>query len=179
MAEDNKNEAGHSEDCIAATMLTGARFALAGFVISAYKNATQIHNAGAFGVFTRTGGDIGYLGVSGLAYQGVACLSESVRGKDDYWNSAIGGAAAGAIIGSRSLRLSPVISTSLAGFFGMALFGVTGSSIYGRYQGETAEQRIQRRKEFFLSADESEQRRHDRLKHIELTKNYLPPAERA
>lgn len=67
----------------------------------------------------------------------------------------------------------------MAGFAGMALFGMTGSSIYGRFQGETAEERIQRRKEFFLSEDESEQRRIERLKHIELTKNYLPPAERA
>lgn len=46
----------------------GIQAAGIGALVSAVQNALSSHNHGAFGVFTRTGGTIGFFGASNFAY---------------------------------------------------------------------------------------------------------------
>jgi len=42
-----------------------------GFFVSSLQNALQQHNYGAMGVFTRTGGTIGFFGPCGMQYHSI------------------------------------------------------------------------------------------------------------
>jgi hypothetical protein len=59
----------------------GLQAAGVGALVSAVQNALSSHNHGAFGVFTRTGGTIGFFGSSNSAY---------IYGPELNWNQPIG-----------------------------------------------------------------------------------------
>ena len=53
-------------------------------------------------------------GVIGTAFAASECLAESFRGKKDAWNGAMGGAAAGAVVGLRAGRLPVGVGAAAA-----------------------------------------------------------------
>ncbi|KAI9292578.1 hypothetical protein K502DRAFT_73887 [Neoconidiobolus thromboides FSU 785] len=162
------------KSCLSYAGETGLKFSAFGFLVSAYKNAVQVHNAGALGVFTRTGGDIGYYGVTGVAFAATTCFAQSIREKDDHWNKAIGGAVAGAIAGARSQRIGKVAFGAFAAGSAMWLYGFCGDSLVGVYQGETGEEWLKRREQFLESPENMEKRKQQKELIQEAKKNYYP-----
>jgi import inner membrane translocase subunit TIM22 len=53
----------------------------------------------------------GTFGAVGLAFGGMECLSESMRGKDDFWNGVAGGFAAGSVVAVRAGNPSAMFFT--------------------------------------------------------------------
>lgn len=53
----------------------------------------------------------GTFGAVGLAFGGFECLSETVRGKDDFWNGVVGGFAAGSVLAVRAGNPSAMLFT--------------------------------------------------------------------
>jgi len=100
MVEHSTEKSQGRKNCLHEAGKNSLTFGSFGLLLSAYKNATEIHNAGALGVFTRTGSAITFFALAGLTYSGVTCLSEKIRGKEDYWNKTIGGTFAGAAAGA-------------------------------------------------------------------------------
>ncbi|KAJ1675924.1 hypothetical protein EV182_000311 [Spiromyces aspiralis] len=128
-----------------------AKFALGGatigFFLSAAQNSFQSHNHGAMGVFTRTGGTIGYMAAMGGIFAGTEALTADIREKEDYWNTATAGCAAGFIAGIRKRSFPLAIGSCL--FIGttMGLYDYCGG-IDGKLSAMTVEEREQRRKNF-------------------------------
>ncbi|WFD16238.1 hypothetical protein MARU1_002274 [Malassezia arunalokei] len=88
--------------------------AVAGLVVSAAQNCLQKHKAGAMGVFSRTGGTIAiFTLIGGLFAYSDASLA-NFRHKEDGWNGAAGGCAAGLVMGAAS-RSMPLMAGSCAG----------------------------------------------------------------
>jgi len=59
-----------------------------------------------------------WFSAAGGSFAAAECLAESARGKEDSWNSVIGGAIAGAVIGSKTGRFDIMTATAV----GMGLF---------------------------------------------------------
>ncbi|ORX33896.1 hypothetical protein BD324DRAFT_637641 [Kockovaella imperatae] len=72
-----------------------------GLAASALQNAVQRHDAGFWGVFTRTGGTIVTFTLMGFAFPFVNAVTANIRQTDDSVNPAVGGCAAGFIGGIR------------------------------------------------------------------------------
>ncbi|KAI3625058.1 hypothetical protein CBS9595_000419 [Malassezia furfur] len=82
--------------------------AAVGLVVSAVQNSLQKHHSGAMGVFSRTGRTVA------MFY----AFTANARGKEDGWNGAAGGCAAGLVIGSAA-RSIPMIGGSCVGLGGL------------------------------------------------------------
>jgi len=94
-------EAFEQRSALAAMMSGAATTGAAGVLISAVQNSLQTHRAGALGVVTRTGGTIAFFTALGGAFSFAESMSANVRQRNDAWNTAIGGAAAGLVVGAR------------------------------------------------------------------------------
>lgn len=94
-------EAFEQRSALTAMMSGAATTGAAGVLISAVQNSLDTHRAGALGVVTRTGGTIAFFTALGGAYSFAEAMSANVRQRNDSWNTAIGGAAAGVVVGAR------------------------------------------------------------------------------
>ncbi|ATY63814.1 NADH-ubiquinone oxidoreductase [Cordyceps militaris] len=93
----------------------------AGFFMAAVQNALSKRNVGAFGVFSRGAPIIGLAAASPAAYTFVSRTVMNLREKDDAFAAALGGFAAGAVIGLPTKRMPMVFA--LGGLVG----GVQGA----------------------------------------------------
>mmetsp|Transcript_33706 Transcript_33706/g.86115 ORF Transcript_33706/g.86115 Transcript_33706/m.86115 type:complete len:155 (-) Transcript_33706:81-545(-) len=73
----------------------------------------------------------GTFGAVGLAFGGFECLSETVRGKDDFWNGVVGGFAAGSVLAVRAGNPSAMLFTGAALAALSAATDATGRSLRG------------------------------------------------
>ncbi|WFC99441.1 hypothetical protein MYAM1_002185 [Malassezia yamatoensis] len=92
--------------------------AVVGLVTSAVQNSLQKHHSGAMGVFTRTGSTIALFTLVGGAFAYADATAANMRRKDDGWNGAVGGCAAGLVVGAAS-RSIPMIGGSCVGLGGI------------------------------------------------------------
>mmetsp|Transcript_2393 Transcript_2393/g.2593 ORF Transcript_2393/g.2593 Transcript_2393/m.2593 type:complete len:190 (-) Transcript_2393:174-743(-) len=73
------------------------------------------------------------MATAGATFAVIECSAETLRGKDDSWNSMIGGMAAGAFIGSMTKRADIMTSTAFAMGLFMLAVDYTGP-IDGQYK---------------------------------------------
>merc|ERR1712130_264061 len=99
---------------VSETFKTAAGGAAVGLLVSAVQNSLQKHKAGAMGIFSRTGGTIAVLTIVGGAFAFADASVANYRHKEDGWNGAAGGCAAGAVIGAASGSL-PMMAGSCVG----------------------------------------------------------------
>ncbi|GAK65856.1 NADH-ubiquinone oxidoreductase 213 kda subunit [Moesziomyces antarcticus] len=118
---------------IADGMTSGAASAGAGLLVSAIQNSVQTHNKGALGVFTRTGSTIALFTAMGGIFSYTDATVANFRQKDDAINGAIGGCAAGVVLGAaaRSVPMMFGGCASLAALIGT--FDAAGKSLSGVY----------------------------------------------
>ena len=74
--------------------------AFAGLLVSSIQNSLSKHNAGAMGIFTRTGGTIALFTVMGGVFSFTDSFVANSREKNDSVNGAVGGCAAGLVAGA-------------------------------------------------------------------------------
>lgn len=113
------------------TSAVGLQAAGVGALVSAVQNALSSHNHGAFGIFTRTGGTIGFFGAMGATFALTESVVANTREKDDALNGAAGGCAAGFLAGirARSLPVAVIGCTVLGAAMGTFDYG--GKNIAG------------------------------------------------
>ncbi|KAM5531689.1 hypothetical protein V8D89_010158 [Ganoderma adspersum] len=123
----------------------GLQAAGIGALVSAIQNALGSHSSGAAGVFTRTGGTIGFFAAMGATFALTESVVANQRQVDDSLNGAAGGCAAGFLAGIRARSL-PVALASCA-VLGTAI----GTLDYtGKTLAPVASESIEeRRKRFF------------------------------
>jgi len=120
-----------------------------GFFISAIQNALTSHNRGAMGVFTRTGGTIGFFALMGATFAFAEACTANFRSRDDSLNAAAGGCAAGLVAGAK-MRSVPYGLASCAVLGGlMGTFDATGSTLAGRWRAQGLQSVDERKKHFF------------------------------
>ncbi|EEP80640.1 conserved hypothetical protein [Uncinocarpus reesii 1704] len=126
----------HPRDAISAaartTLITGS----VGLFTSAIQNTLAKQNVGPWGVFTRTGGTVTLFATMGGAYEFVRTASANLREKDDHWNAAWGGFAAGAAMGFRDLMVLARTFPAVIGYGAtvatvLGIFEYTGGSLRG------------------------------------------------
>ncbi|KAJ9479357.1 Complex I-B14.7 [Pseudozyma hubeiensis] len=110
----------------------------AGLLVSAIQNSVQTHNKGALGVFTRTGSTIALFTAMGGIFSYTDSTVANFRQKDDAVNGAIGGCAAGFVLGAaaRSVPMMFGGCASLAALIGT--FDAAGKSLQGTYARASA-----------------------------------------
>ncbi|TQV98232.1 hypothetical protein V2A60_008007 [Cordyceps javanica] len=111
----------HAHDTLDETAKTAVVGLGAGFFMAAVQNALSKRNVGAFGIFSRGAPIIGLAAASPAAYTFVSRTTMNLREKDDTLAAALGGFAAGAVLGLPSKRMPVVFA--LGGFVG----GVQGA----------------------------------------------------
>lgn len=85
---------------IANAMSAAGISACAGLLVSSVQNSLQKHNAGAMGVFTRTGSTIALFTAMGGIFSFTDSAVANTREKNDALNGALGGCAAGLVAGA-------------------------------------------------------------------------------
>ncbi|WWD21499.1 hypothetical protein CI109_105985 [Kwoniella shandongensis] len=102
-----------------------------GLLVSAVQNALESHNAGALGIFTRTGGTIGFFAAMGFSFSFTQAITANIRETDDALNGAAGGCAAGFLAGVRA-RSFPIAVGACAGMGTLiGTFSAAGNSLTG------------------------------------------------
>ncbi|KAG8681767.1 hypothetical protein FRC09_017247 [Ceratobasidium sp. 395] len=128
----------------------GLQSAGVGVLVSAVQNALDSHNRGAAGIFTRTGGTIGFFSAMGASFAFTEAAVANARETDDSLNGAAGGCAAGLLAGLRARSIPMAFASCAAIGTLVASFDAAGRSITGG-QRDTAstEIRAERRRRFF------------------------------
>ncbi|PWY99417.1 hypothetical protein BCV70DRAFT_118539 [Testicularia cyperi] len=104
-----------------------------GLLVSAVQNSIQTHNKGALGVFTRTGGTIALFTAMGGVFSFADSTAANFREKTDAVNGAIGGCAAGLVLGA-SRRSIPMMAGGCAALGALVgTFDAAGRSLQGTY----------------------------------------------
>jgi hypothetical protein len=85
-----------------------------GLFIASIRNAMDRRNVGALGIFTRGAPIIGLATAAPTAYCVVSRMSMNLREKEDVWAAALGGFAAGAIIGLPFKKFAPAMAVGAA-----------------------------------------------------------------
>jgi len=111
---------------VASLTLQGAGL---GLVISSLQNTVAHHNKGMMGVFTRSGGTIGYYAAVAAAWQLGFSASNNFRQKTDYINSFNGGCAAGFLMGMRQRNIPAAMGG--CAFVGSVMATVHYTATYG------------------------------------------------
>ncbi|PWN98026.1 hypothetical protein FA09DRAFT_330186 [Tilletiopsis washingtonensis] len=124
-------EAFEQRSALAAMMSGAATTGAAGVLISAVQNSLQTHRAGALGVVTRTGGTIAFFTALGGAFSFAESMSANVRQRNDAWNTAIGGAAAGLVVGARARSIPTLFGASAGLALLLGVFDEAGASLTG------------------------------------------------
>ncbi|ODN82215.1 hypothetical protein L202_02503 [Cryptococcus amylolentus CBS 6039] len=121
----------HPHPALASATKVTLQSAGVGLLVSAVQNALQKHNAGALGVFTRTGSTITLFATMGFSYSYFTSFTANQRETDDALNAAAGGCAAGFIAGVQHKSL-PVAVGACAGMAALlGTFSAAGGSFTG------------------------------------------------
>ncbi|KZT37425.1 hypothetical protein SISSUDRAFT_1022938 [Sistotremastrum suecicum HHB10207 ss-3] len=120
-----------------------------GLFISTIQNALGSHNRGALGVFTRTGGTIGFFAVMGATFALSEAVVGNLRSKNDALNAAAGGCAAGLVAGARARSVPLGLGSCLAIGALMGAFDATGSTLASGRPLESPQSVEERRRRFF------------------------------
>ncbi|PWN94009.1 hypothetical protein FA10DRAFT_270905 [Acaromyces ingoldii] len=107
--------------------------AAAGLFVSAIQNSIQTHDKGAMGVFTRTGSTIALFTAMGGIFSFTDSFVANRRQKNDAFNGAAGGCAAGLVAGANA-RSIPMMFGSCAALAALVgTFDAAGKSLTGSY----------------------------------------------
>jgi len=98
----------HPKDAVSVAVKAGAVTGAAGVFMAAIQNALAKEHVGAWAVLSRGGGIIVSMAAVGGIYEFSRTASANLREKEDPWNTAIGGFLGGAVLGLRSMTLSPL-----------------------------------------------------------------------
>ncbi|RVX66147.1 hypothetical protein B0A52_09876 [Exophiala mesophila] len=141
------DEAYHPQDALSGSIRAATLGGAAGLFYSAIGNTLTKQNIGAFGVFTRFGGNIGLFAAAGGTYQFIASASANLREKNDFVNHSIGGTVAGALIGASSRKMpSVVLNAFLLGAIS-SVAGFTGTSVFPSSADDPEVDRIAQKEE--------------------------------
>ncbi|PWN53800.1 hypothetical protein IE53DRAFT_309610 [Violaceomyces palustris] len=112
----------------AATISAGA-----GLFVSAVQNSIQTHNKGALGVFTRTGSTIALFTAMGGIFSYTDSMVANIRQKNDAFNGAAGGCAAGLVAGAAARSIPMMAGSCIALASLVGTFDAAGKSLTGTY----------------------------------------------
>ncbi|EDU45777.1 NADH-ubiquinone oxidoreductase a subunit [Pyrenophora tritici-repentis] len=116
----------HPRDAIHNTVLTGTQTTVIGALIAGVQNTLRKQNVGAMGVLTHSGHLIAVFGTAGVAYQFTKDAAANLRRKDDTYNEAMAGFAAGATTGIFRRSLPYMLGAGALFATGMATFNYVG-----------------------------------------------------
>ncbi|RKU45571.1 hypothetical protein DL546_006966 [Coniochaeta pulveracea] len=130
----------HPKDAIRAAGWSAGILGTGGLVAAAVQSAVTRQNIGPFGAFTKFGGTIATWTAVGGTFEFTRVAAANLREKDDHLNSALGGFAAGAILGMQTRRMPRIIG--IGAVFGLVLsvMDYTGRSIKGNRQTQDLEE---------------------------------------
>lgn len=104
----------------------------AGLFFSAIQNTLSKTNNGAMGVFSRYGSTAFLFTAMGGTYGFVTAASANLRGSNDFLNNAVGGAAAGAILGAGKRTMPAVVGNAALLGVTLGVMGYVGTGVFGR-----------------------------------------------
>ncbi|KJX98142.1 NADH-ubiquinone oxidoreductase 213 kda subunit [Zymoseptoria brevis] len=131
MAEHVDDHQYHPVDAIGKSVRAALVTGTAGAFVSTVQNTLTRQNVGLMGVFTRTGSTIAVFAAMGGAYSFTSCAAANLRQKDDTWNTTIGGAFAGTMLGLRFRSGPAVIGYGSAMAVVLSAFHFTGGRMSG------------------------------------------------
>jgi len=120
-----------------------------GLFFSTIQNALGSHNRGALGVFTRTGGTIGFFALMGATYAFSEAYVSNLRSKEDGFNAAAAGCATGLLAGARARSIPYGLGSCLAIGTLMGAFEASGASLANTRPVDTIQSIEERRRRFF------------------------------
>ncbi|EFQ36238.1 Tim17/Tim22/Tim23 family protein [Colletotrichum graminicola] len=129
----------HPKDAIKASITASMALGGAGFFMAAVHNALQKQNVGAMSVFTRSGSIIAVMAIGGGAYGFTQSAMANLRQKDDAWNTATAGFAAGSILGMTTRKMPVVLGLGAAFGAWQGVFQLTGGRLRGWSEGRLDE----------------------------------------
>jgi len=125
------------------TTTVGVQAGIVGAFVSTVQNALGSHSKGAAGVFTRTGGTIGFFAAMGATFAATESIVANSRGTDDALNGVAGGCAAGFLAGVRARSIPIAVGACVV------IGAAVGTFDYaGNLSGESGSKE-ERRKRFF------------------------------
>ncbi|KAL9610483.1 MAG: hypothetical protein Q9167_004823 [Letrouitia subvulpina] len=119
------------KDAINATIKGTTILGFAGLLISAAQNTLARRNVTGWGVFTRSGGTIVGAAAFGGSFSFFEAVAANLREKDDSYNPAIGGFAAGAVAGFRFRSFPAVLGLGALVSVLLGTFDYTGGKLSG------------------------------------------------
>ncbi|KAI8987200.1 hypothetical protein BDB01DRAFT_719933 [Pilobolus umbonatus] len=145
-----------NKDCIVEAGKTAGIAGGLGLVVSAMQNTVQKHTEGAKGVFTRTGGTIGFFAAMGGIFTLGECMAKDMREKDDPINAAIGGCAAGMLAGIKTGSFPKMLAGCAAVGATMYAYESAGQ-LKGAWAGKSREEKKEYEKAFFKDTPAKEE----------------------
>ncbi|KAJ4313998.1 hypothetical protein N0V94_006682 [Neodidymelliopsis sp. IMI 364377] len=134
----------HQRDTLANTSASALQTTAVGAVLAGVQNTLRKQNVGAMGIISRSGGVIALFAASGAAYQFTLDASANLQQKDDCWNEAYAGFAAGACTGIYKRSLPFMLGAGACFSVAMTAFRYT-SGLRGGASGELDDEEIERR----------------------------------
>ncbi|PVI06944.1 hypothetical protein DM02DRAFT_513559 [Periconia macrospinosa] len=138
------HESFHPRDTIANTLETTAKMTVAGLLIAGVQNTMRKTNVGPMGIVTRSGGVIALFAGVGASYQFTLDAAANLRQKDDTYNDAIAGFAAGVALGIPRRSMPFVLGAGVCGSTVMAAYRYT-NGLKGYDVEETDEDEVERK----------------------------------
>ncbi|RDB28614.1 NADH-ubiquinone oxidoreductase 21 subunit [Hypsizygus marmoreus] len=126
------------------TSKVGLQAGAVGAFVSAIQNALGHHTSGAMGVFTRSGGTIGFFAAMGATFALTESVVANTRQTDDALNGAAGACAAGFLAGIRARSIPMAIGSCVVLGAAMGTFDYSG-----HLTGQEGESLEEKRKKFF------------------------------
>ncbi|RUS32934.1 hypothetical protein BC938DRAFT_473771 [Jimgerdemannia flammicorona] len=144
----------NNEACPEAAIRVGATFAVAGLLVSSVQNSLGTHSQGAKGVFTRTGGTIGFFAAMGGVFAATECIVGEIRKEDDALNRAAAGCAAGIVAGIRAHSIPVMCGACVAVGTAFAVYEYGGGNIKGMLVQMSEEEKQEWRASFFKKKEQ-------------------------
>ncbi|KAF9015104.1 hypothetical protein BDQ17DRAFT_1395459 [Cyathus striatus] len=105
----------------------GLQAGIVGLFVSTLQNALGTHNHGAMGVFTRTGGTIGFFAAMGATFALTEAVVANERQKKDAISGAAGACAAGFLAGVRARSLPMAFGSCAVMGAAMGMYDYAGT----------------------------------------------------
>ncbi|KAF2685801.1 hypothetical protein K458DRAFT_300369 [Lentithecium fluviatile CBS 122367] len=136
----------HPHDTLANTGNTTLKTTACGAIFAGVQNTLRKQNVGAMGIFTRSGGIIALYAGVGVAYQFTHDATANLRQKDDCYNEALAGFAAGSAVGVARRSLPFMVGAGVAFGTAMAAYRYTNGLAGYRYS-DNDEDDVERKEE--------------------------------
>ncbi|KAF1362435.1 hypothetical protein EJ07DRAFT_106916 [Lizonia empirigonia] len=134
----------HPQDALANTGNAMLQSTAIGAILAGVQNTLRKQNVGAMGIITKSGGTIALFAAAGGAYQFTLDATSNMQHKNDCWNEAYAGFAAGATVGIYQRSLPFMLGAGALFSVSMTAFRYT-SGIRGSASGELDDEEIERR----------------------------------